>query len=785
MPRGHTARVLRVLAFTTVVATTAVACSGGDGGGDADLDSPTAVEATIGPDDDRQRLAVTFSPVDTAEGYVLELDGHEQPIRVDAKVCSDDSCEVWLDRLTVAGAGEATVAAVTGEKTSEPSETVALPDWPDARPQPTTWPEDQPVALAVSTVDDEGRPTVTTETVAAGEDVDARIAHLEAQEGVVGVSVAGPLTSQRLGTDETAPETEDAGEPAGSLPGGLATWQEEAMAFDQLPESRGEGVTIGVVDDGLYTNHTSVNQKDITETNIVEPGRDAPGDHATAVASMIVGDEPWFTPGIATGAEIRAYDVHNLTENDDGELESDIDWSDPARFGAFANAIVAAVDDGVQVINISQAATCIELASAKLYCPDDALRPAVDYAEEKGVVVVASAGNDGDGAEYCDGTNKDTWPAAFSSVISVGGTARDGSRWPCSPDKSYVDVLAPAANLQTAQSPSGYMVASGTSLASPLVAGLVADILAEQPDLTPADLRLYLSAATDENGRLIVPALLQSLGIETGEPPIDLSTGDEFYPLSLGIYLPEHSPVWEVAGTADVGDVDAFERKIKDGIGEPFGATPYYPHGSGAPNWSVLHPFQVMVSGLIKVDGDEVSGIGWMHSYGPHHVECPEWGDPDTPRITWDWRVPVEISGTTRIEEDTNIRDAELSFEFGAESDTGTGRELPGLEVLQDDFDDCAALIAERDTPFSDPEYPWSEVKTWPETQSARTQTVYQAIINAAPFAIEDAYFPPKDATGDEAATANHVYASGEDYDDFAYKLQIGTTDTFQLELNY
>lgn len=109
-----------------------------------------------------------------------------------------------------------------------------------------------------------------------------------------------------------------------------------------------------------------------------------------------------------------------------------------------AEAMVWAVDNGADVINLSVSAGCRTLGPFES-CPDD-IQAGADHAEQHGVVVVASAGNNGDGAEWCDEPHHARkWPAVLDTVISVGGHDQDRDPWVCTPDRPDVDVLAPAA----------------------------------------------------------------------------------------------------------------------------------------------------------------------------------------------------------------------------------------------------------------------------------------------------------------------------------------------------
>ena len=154
-----------------------------------------------------------------------------------------------------------------------------------------------------------------------------------------------------------------------------------------------------------------------------------------------------------------------------------------------ALAIRYAVDNGAKIINMS---------FGKSFSPqkkwiDDAVR----YAQSKGVLLVHAAGNDGknvDSTENFPNPNFADTKMKASNFITVGasgdpktgGIAADFSNY----GKNEVDVFAPGVKIySTIPGGNTYGFAQGTSMASPVVAGLAAFILSYYPDLTPEQIR--------------------------------------------------------------------------------------------------------------------------------------------------------------------------------------------------------------------------------------------------------------------------------------------------------
>lgn len=171
-----------------------------------------------------------------------------------------------------------------------------------------------------------------------------------------------------------------------------------------------------------------------------------------------------------------------------------------------ALAIRYAVDNGAKIINMS---------FGKSFSPqkkwiDDAVR----YAQSKGVLLVHAAGNDGKNvdstANYPNPNFADTKMKA-SNFITVGasgdpktgGLAADFSNY----GKKEVDVFAPGVKIySTIPGGTTYGFAQGTSMASPVVAGLAAFILSYYPDLTPEQLKYCIEkGAQNPNTKVTKP----------------------------------------------------------------------------------------------------------------------------------------------------------------------------------------------------------------------------------------------------------------------------------------
>lgn len=146
-----------------------------------------------------------------------------------------------------------------------------------------------------------------------------------------------------------------------------------------------------------------------------------------------------------------------------------------------ASGIVDAADHGAKVINLS-------LGSSQ---SAQTLKDAIDYAWNKGAVVVAAAGN--------DGTSAPTYPAYYNQVLAVAATDNNDHKADFSNYGKWVDVAAPGVDITSTYVGGGYKTMSGTSMAAPHVSGLAALLAAKGLDNTQI-LGAIQSTAEDVTG---------------------------------------------------------------------------------------------------------------------------------------------------------------------------------------------------------------------------------------------------------------------------------------------
>ncbi|WP_084472083.1 S8 family peptidase [Haloglycomyces albus] len=227
------------------------------------------------------------------------------------------------------------------------------------------------------------------------------------------------------------------------------------------PDNAGSGATVYVLDTGINPDHNEFGNRASMGPSFADEddSTDCHG-HGTHVSGTSVGSDYGVAKGAdVVGVQVLGCDGYGST---DGIIAA-IDW-------------VTEYGDRPAVINMS--------LGGPSGGEDQAYQDSVSNAVANGVTVVAAAGNDGDDA--CNYT-----PAKFDNVITVANSNQNDARYTGYGTSNYgtcVDVFGPGTDILSAAHDSNTEVTSmtGTSMASPHVAGVVAVYLGENPNATPA-----------------------------------------------------------------------------------------------------------------------------------------------------------------------------------------------------------------------------------------------------------------------------------------------------------
>ncbi|MEV1084370.1 S8 family serine peptidase [Streptomyces sp. NPDC050211] len=257
-------------------------------------------------------------------------------------------------------------------------------------------------------------------------------------------------------------------------------WEGTALGLSAAQrQSQGEGVTVAVLDSGVYADHPALKGKVTTGPDYFKDGLKAGdakwGQHGTAMASDVL--------KVAPKAEILSVRVID-DKHEEERTEEDLEESFRTGNNPIANGINYAVEHGADVITMSLGGEVL-LGG---YSEDEAA--ALAYAARSGVTVLASAGNS------AEDFNEVEYPAGYAGVITVAATQQNGERADFSTVHTYNDVAAPGVDIVSATNTGGYRPANGTSPACALAAGVVALMYAKNPKLTPAQVNDVLIDTT-------------------------------------------------------------------------------------------------------------------------------------------------------------------------------------------------------------------------------------------------------------------------------------------------
>ncbi len=237
--------------------------------------------------------------------------------------------------------------------------------------------------------------------------------------------------------------------PSQTIPWGIS----RIFAPEAWSISSGSGIKVAVVDTGVNRSHPDLkNNLDLAGClNFISSFRTCEDDngHGTHVAGTIAAEDNSFgVVGVAPKAKIYALKV--LDRNGSGYLSDIIE------------ALDWAIQNKIQVVNMSLG-TSSDVTS---------FHDAVQRVNTSGIVQVAAAGNNSGAVIY---------PAAYPEVIAVSAVDKTDTIASWSSRGPEVDLAAPGVDIYSTYLSSTYKTLSGTSMASPHVAGTVALLLTQIP----------------------------------------------------------------------------------------------------------------------------------------------------------------------------------------------------------------------------------------------------------------------------------------------------------------
>lgn len=250
-------------------------------------------------------------------------------------------------------------------------------------------------------------------------------------------------------------------------------------------------VLIAIVDDAISFNHTDLNGNLHINTSEI-PGNGIDDDNNGYVDDVngwdvADNDNNPSEPSLVHGTHVTGIAVA-VTNNNVGI--SSLGFNSqfiPVKcgragqsgltntFGGIEYAIIA----GADVINMSFGNTTFSQTFQTLF----------NIAHDDGIVLVAAAGNDNHSTLH--------YPAAYDNVISVGATNQNDEKAWFSNFGNTIDVMAPGDGILSTLPGNNYGDLDGTSMAAPLVSGLCALMLANQPDAAPEQIEHCIESTCD------------------------------------------------------------------------------------------------------------------------------------------------------------------------------------------------------------------------------------------------------------------------------------------------
>ncbi len=277
-------------------------------------------------------------------------------------------------------------------------------------------------------------------------------------------------------------------------------WGADAINAPEVWEQgyTGEGVVVAVLDTGIDRNHEDLRNNIWTNSGeIADNGRDDDGNgyiddfygwnfdgnnnstmdldgHGTHVSGTIAGENNGFgVTGIAYDAQIMPVKV--------------LDDFGSGSNNAVADGIYYAVDNGADVINLSLGGSL----------PNSEVEEAVKYASEQGVTVVMAAGNSSGQMPLYPARYADRYGIAVGA-IDEDKTLASFSNRAGSEELTY--VTAPGVDIYSTLPDNQYESYSGTSMAAPHIAGVVALMLSANSSLNNEQIRQILEDTSSNDG---------------------------------------------------------------------------------------------------------------------------------------------------------------------------------------------------------------------------------------------------------------------------------------------
>jgi subtilisin family serine protease len=232
---------------------------------------------------------------------------------------------------------------------------------------------------------------------------------------------------------------------------------------------KGTNISIAVIDSQIDVHHPDMDGVFADQYDAVGGPAEKPHPHGTGMAGAIAAHRKLM--GIAPAA--RIYAIHAFSSNAAS--------ADSTTFNILKGLDWAA-SKGVRVINMSFAGP-----------RDPSMERALKNAHDKGIVLIAAAGNAGP-------KSPPLFPGADPNVIAVTATDSNDKIFSGANRGRYIAVAAPGVDILVPAPDDTYQLTTGTSVSSAEVSGIVALLLERNPNLTPEEVRKILTVSAKHPG---------------------------------------------------------------------------------------------------------------------------------------------------------------------------------------------------------------------------------------------------------------------------------------------
>lgn len=256
-------------------------------------------------------------------------------------------------------------------------------------------------------------------------------------------------------------------------------------------------VTVALLDGPVDVSHPGLATGRIVEIASRPPGTcagsgDSACTHGTLVAGILIASRDSSVPGICPGCTLLVRPVFPAS------VTGGTPWPAAAP-EALAAAIAEAIDAGARLINLSLALVRPSPRAERT------IAAALDYAVKRGALVIAAAGNQG-----IPGNSVITRHQGVIPVTACDARGQPLSRSTLGPSIGRHGLAAPGDRVVSLAAGGGTLLASGTSVAAPLVTGTMALLWSEFPATPAARLKYAVTRSYGPARRAVTPPLLDA-----------------------------------------------------------------------------------------------------------------------------------------------------------------------------------------------------------------------------------------------------------------------------------